>query len=110
MYLHLAEHFPKSEYAQLAYDALVAYTGKQAIDRDSLSASLIKKADAARALGDMRGCITCLTDGFRIGVELDCLRRLIDASDVMERVPWKQEKAVQELQKDISQALIVARR
>ncbi len=109
MYLHLAEHFPDSNYARKAYYAIVAYTGKQAIDRDSLSASLIKKADAARALGEMGECVECLTEGFRIGVELDCLRRLIEANDVIERVPWKTETAIQDLQKEITHAIVVRR-
>src|SRR5436305_3657082 len=105
MYLHLAEHFPN--YAQIAYDAFEMSTNKQSLNSDYLSGSLIKKADAARALGYMDKCVEDLTEGFRIGDEIGSLRRLIEANDVMGRMPpeWGRERAVQELQKGITNAI-----
>jgi transcriptional regulator with XRE-family HTH domain len=110
MYLHLAESSPNSDYAQRAYDAFEQSTSKQAMNQGYLSGSLIKKADAARALGDMDEFVEVLTKGFRIGVEIDSIRRLSEAHDVLRRMPgkWQKETAVQNLQKDISQAIIVA--
>lgn len=112
MYLHLAEKLPNSSYAQLAYDAFDKSTSKQAMNQGYFSGSLIKKADAARTLGDMDGFVKALTDGFHIAVGIDSIRRISEADDVMGGIPdaWQKETAVQELQKDISHALIVARR
>jgi hypothetical protein len=110
-YLYLAEHSPKSDYAQKAYDAFDEATNKQAVGPDDLCSSLIRKADAARALGDMRGCMTYLTDGFRIAVEMDSIRRFSQAGDVVGKMPpeWLRETAVQKLQKDITHAIVMHR-
>ncbi len=69
----------------------------------------IRKADAARALGEMRKCVTCLTDGVEIAVSL---MRLSEAGAVIGKMPeeWQQETAVQDLYKHISRAIAVARR
>ena len=109
--LHLAGHFPESDYAQLAYNIFEQSMSKQAMNEGYASGLLIKKADAARALGDMKGFVGDLTEGFHIGVEIDNLRRLMEASNVIGNMPekWQQEKSVQDLQKDITHA-IVARR
>ena len=109
--LHLAGHFPESDYAQLAYNIFEQSMSKQAMNEGYVSGLLIKKADAARALGDMKGFVGDLTEGFHIGVEIDNLRRLMEASNVIGNMPekWQQEKSVQDLQKDITHA-IVARR
>ena len=112
MHLHLAEYFPKSDYAQLAYDVCKKSISKQATDKDYPCGSLIKKADAARALGNMNGFVEDLTKGFRIGVEIDSIRRLNEALAVIGRIPekWQKENSIQNLHKDISHALIVVRR
>jgi hypothetical protein len=112
MCLHLAEHFTESNYAQQAYEALNLSLSKQAKTKNRLGQVLIRKADAARALGDMGECVTCLTNGFRIGIEIDSLRRLIEADEVMGRIPpaWQKETVIQNLQKDISHTIMVARR
>jgi hypothetical protein len=99
-YLHLAEHSPSSEYAQKAYDVLVASTSKQSVGQDSMSGSLIKKADAARALGDMRHFIESLSQVLPL---LGSKRRIVDAIDVTQHIPdgWQHETAVQKLQQDL---------
>jgi transcriptional regulator with XRE-family HTH domain len=111
-YLHLAEHLPNSDYAQLAHDALEKSTNLQAVSRDSLVGFLVKKADAARAIGAMDHFVDCLRDGLVTALEINSKRRVSEAHDVMNRIPddWQHETSVQNLQKDISQALIVARR
>ncbi len=111
-FLYLAGHAPKSDYAQKAHDAFDEAASKQAVGPDDRCSSLIRRADAARALGDMNGFVGDLTDGFRIAFEMDSIRRFSQASDVISSVPpeWKQETAVQDLQKDISHAIVVARR
>ena len=112
MYLHLAERFPHSDYAKKACDAFEQSMSKQAMNKAYIGQALIHKADAASRLGDMRECVACLKDGFRIAVEIGNIKRLNQAYDVMGRIPpnWKRETAVQNLQKDLSQALIIARR
>jgi tetratricopeptide (TPR) repeat protein len=112
MCLHLADHFPESDYAQKAYDALEESTSKQPLNQSSLGQALIKKADAAHSLGDMRGCMADLTKGFRIGDELKSLRRLIEAHNVISNMSekWKRETAVKDLQKDITHAIVIVRR
>ena len=71
----------------------------------------IRKADAARLLGDMREVVDGLTEGFRIAGEIDSMQRFSEAGDVISNMPdaWKRETAVQNLQKDISHAIVVAR-
>ena len=117
-YLCLAGHFPNSCYAELAYYTFEKSTSNP-MNQGYLSGSLIKKADAARAFGDMGECVTCLSDGFHTAVEADSIRRINEARDVISNMPqeWKQETAVQKLQKEIihaikerSQAIIIARR
>ena len=70
--------------------------------------ALIKKADAARALGDMRECVGCLEEGLSVS---GTKRRASEASGVIGRVPpeWKQETAVQQLHKEITHAIAVHR-
>jgi hypothetical protein len=112
MYLHLAEKLPNRSYAQLAYDAFDKSTSKQALNQGYRGGALIKKADAARALGDMREFVTCMEEGLHIAIEIDSKRRISEADDIMGYIPekWQRETAVQELQKDISHAIVIARR
>ena len=118
--LCLAERTNNRRYAQTAYDMLKGAINKQATNNGYLGQAYIRKADAARVLGDMNGFVEDLTDGLRIASGLD---RLTYARDIIGRVPpeWKQETAVQdlqkaitnaiqELQKDMSNALVVAHR
>jgi hypothetical protein len=110
-YLKLAPHFSEDNYFQYAYDAFLMPVDSQMTTRGS-SAIAIAQADALRGLGDMNECIKMLERGFHTGVEINSLKRINEASDVIGNMPpeWKEETAVQDLQKDISQVLIVARR
>ena len=100
MHLALHKHFPEEGYSQKAYNAFEQATNKRAISSRTQSEVLICKADATRVLGDMRECVTCLTEGYRIGAEIKSLKRLIEASDVIVEMPpeWKREISVQQLQ------------
>jgi transcriptional regulator with XRE-family HTH domain len=111
-YLILAEHFPHHGYAQKAYSAFEKSTSKKAINRTSLGVAMIRRADAARQLDEMGDFIDCLTNGVRIAIENRSKNRINEAYEVMGRIPaeWQKESAIQNLQKDISQALVVARR
>jgi hypothetical protein len=110
-YLYLSRKSQNSDYALIAYNAFDKAT-KQALDQGYLSGSLIKKADAARAMGVMDHFVDCLRDGLVSAVEINSKRRISEAHDVVRRIPdqWQKETAIQGLQKDISRALIVARR
>ena len=112
MHLYLHEHFPKDGHVQKAHKVFEKSTAKQAISQGLFSEALIKKADAFRAMGDMHELVSCLKEGVDIAAEINSLRRLSEASDVMGRVPpeWQIEKAIQTLQKDISHALVVLAR
>jgi hypothetical protein len=103
---------PNSDYAQLAHDALEKSTNLQAMSRDSLVGFLVKKADAARAIGAMDHFVDCLKGGLATALEINSKRRVSEAHDVMSRIPekWQRETSVQDLQKDISHAIVVARR
>src|SRR5436305_5816209 len=83
VYLYLAEHFPDSSYAEKAYEAFKQSTNKQAISKSILGATLIDKADAARAMGKMDHCVDGLREGLDIGVEIKHIRRIIEADEVM---------------------------
>jgi hypothetical protein len=110
VYLYLAEHFSDGGCAKRAYTTFERSSSKPALSQSYQSGLLTKKADAARALGDMDECVTCLTNGLRIGVEIGNLKRISEAHDVMHRMPeaWQRETTIQELQKDISHAIVVA--
>jgi transcriptional regulator with XRE-family HTH domain len=70
--------------------------------------ALIRKADAARLLGDMDEVVACLTNGFLIATQTNSQKRLREVHDVMHQLPenWQKETKVQHLQKEISQAII----
>ena len=107
MYLALAGNFPKGGYAQDAYNAFENAASKHTMTGRWLSQTLIHQADAARALGNMNGFVGDLTEGYRIGVEIKSLKRLSEAGALIGRVPteWRRETDVQELQKDIINAI-----
>jgi len=111
-YLYLAERFPGKGYAKLAYDAFERSVSKLAVTKSKLGQAYIRKADAARALGDMGEFVKCWTDGFLIAIETGSMNRLTQAHKAILGIPekWQRETTIQGLQKDISQALIVARR
>jgi hypothetical protein len=110
VYLYLAERFPNSGYARRAYDTFDKSTSKQAMNHAYLSQALIRKADAARVLGDMKEFVKCWTKGFLIAVETNSMKRFSHAHDAMQQIPqaWQKETSIQSLQKDLSQAIVVA--
>ena len=104
--LYLAERTHNRRYAELALDAFeksANTTGK-----GFLVQAYTRRADAARVLGDMRECVTCLTNVVEIAVGLS---RFIEAGDVISNMPdaWKRETDVQKLQKNITHAIEVRR-
>jgi hypothetical protein len=112
MYLHLADRSSNRSYAELARDLLEKSMNKQARNRSYRIGSLIKKADVARALGNMRDFVESLEQGLLIAQEIDSKRGMGEACDVMGRIPdkWQRETSVQNLRDELSHALIVARR
>jgi hypothetical protein len=107
-YLHLAGHFPDSDYAQKAYTVIDVPTSNPT-HSGVRGGALIKKADAARALGDMREFVAFLEEGLSIS---GSKRRVSEAHAVMGRIPeiWQRETSVQKLQEELSHAIVVARR
>ena len=71
--------------------------------------ALIRKADASRLLGNMRECTATLTQAYE---NTSSVERLTQISNVLHRVPpsWQKETSVQNLEKEVSHALVVARR
>ena len=110
--LYLTEYTNDRNHAQLALDAFEKSLYRQVWSQGNRGRVLTSKADVARALGDMRECVTCLTEGFHVGAEIGSLKQICEASDVIGSMPdaWKQETAVQDLHKDITNAIVVARR
>ena len=106
-HLALAGHFPDSDYAQLAYNAFDEAVNRETISKSTLGGTLTRRADAACALGDMKGCVEDLTEGLCIAVKFDSLNHITKAANVISRVPpeWKQETSVQKLQKEITHAI-----
>ena len=105
--LYLARHLPDRDYAQKAY-TILDEPASDSTSEQVRGGALIKKADAARLLDGMRESVGCLEEGLPIW---RTLRRYIEASDVISNMPpeWKQERSVQDLQKEITHALVLAR-
>jgi hypothetical protein len=102
MYLILAKHFPsQNEYAQLAYGAYERSTSEQAIDQRNLGYALIHKADAARAIGDMRHYLDCLEKGVRIALQMGIDRQIGKAVTIIQKAPraWRNEQQYIDLRK-----------
>ncbi len=112
MYLALAGKLSNDLYAEDAFEAFKKANSKQNMTARWSSQTLIHKADAARALGGLCDFVESLEEGMRIATQINSMKRMSEASDVLQRIPdnWKHIRAVQNLQKDISQALVVARR
>jgi transcriptional regulator with XRE-family HTH domain len=107
-YLYLAEYLNSRDYAQKAYNLLDKSTNQHVFDNDYLIQAIIRKADALRILGNKGECVTCLTNAYE---KASTRERLTQISDVLHRVPsdWKVVKAVKDLTKEVSDALVVAR-
>ena len=67
--MYLAERTHKRKYAQTAYNILKESVRKLAI-RGMLGQAYIRKADAARVLGNMDGCVEDLAEGLRIAIRV----------------------------------------
>ncbi len=104
MYLHLAEYTSNRSYAEAARDLLEKSMNKQAWKPSYRIGKLVKRADVARALGELHSFVDSLDEGFHIAQEIASLRGMGEACDVMNRIPaqWKQETAIQNLQKELS--------
>jgi hypothetical protein len=112
MYLCLAEHFPKGGYAQKAYNVFNKATSQQSMSLGYRAQALTRKADSLRALGYMDESVKCLADSLPIAVKINSKKSFQEIADVLNGMPenWKRIKAVQNLQEDLSHALVVARR
>lgn len=108
-YLYLAPHFSDNNYFQWAYDA---FSSENPVTTRGASEIAILQADAARGLGQMDHFIELLQRGVHLALEITSQKRLNEANEVMGRIPseWRRETAVQQLQRDISHAIVVARR
>jgi transcriptional regulator with XRE-family HTH domain len=109
-FLHLAPHFPESNYFQGAYDVFASDNGLYTTR--SIANLAVLQADAARGLGDMDECIKHLERGTHLAIKIDSKRRMSEASSVISRIPekWQHETVIRNLQKDLSRSLVVARR
>lgn len=100
-YLALVEHFPKSDYAEKAYNAFAQGIGKQATSSRSQSQTLIHQADAAILLDNMPTFLTCLEQGIDIALRINSEKRKDEASIVLSKAPdaWQKETKYQDLVK-----------
>ena len=109
-YLYLAEHLSNRSYALQARD-LYEKAASQALSNGYgyLIQAIIRQADAYRVLGNKDMCVMCLTNTYE---KAPSVLRLSQIDGVLSRIPddWQKETAVKKLQKDISHALVVARR
>ncbi len=112
MYRLLADRFPKANYGKLAYSLFDSSLKKQAISEAQRGKTLVRRADAARVLGNMNGFVKDLTDGLDISIRTKHIGIITEADDVMSDIlpEWQRETSVISLQKEISQALVVRHR
>ena len=99
MYLSLAEHFPKSDYAEKAYATFDLSLDEQAITKSRRGQVLIRKADAACAIGDLHEYLTCLKQGTDIAWSIHNPHRQRQALTTLHNAPaaWKKEPEYQKL-------------
>ena len=107
--LNLAKHLPNSNYALLAHDAFNNAMSKESMHVRYRIQVLTRRADSLRVLGQMDGMVTSLEQGLALP---NSKQTLSDIGDVLNNIPpkWKNETPVKKLQKDLTQALITARR
>jgi transcriptional regulator with XRE-family HTH domain len=105
-YLYLADRIPNRSYASQARDLFEKSISQTTV---YLVQAIVRLADAYRAIGDKDECVTCLTNAYEKSPNI---QRLSQINDVLHRVPenWQKETPIQNLQKDITHALVVARR
>ena len=101
-----------TDYFQQAYDVFMLPDNSSGATTRSASMIAILQADAARGLGHMDHFIELLERGMFLAIEIDSQQRINEAHDVMGRIPtkWQKETAIQNLQKELSHAIVVARR
>jgi transcriptional regulator with XRE-family HTH domain len=104
--LYLAKYIPS--YANKAYAAFNKSTGKQARSKGYQVQALTRKADALRLLGEKGECIKNLSGAYELS---SGVHRLTQIDAVLSCVPahWRRETDVQKLQKDVDNALALAR-
>lgn len=108
MYLFLAEHFPNKGYAKMAYDLFSASTSKQAQAVGFRGQALNRKADAARAMGDMGEVVNAMNESLVIAIKIGSKKRFSEMHEVMQRVPqkWRKETEIQTLQGELIEASV----
>jgi hypothetical protein len=106
-YLYLAENHSNRSYALLSRD-LFEKSIRATTSKGYLVQVLIRKANVARLLGDMKECVTCLTKGYELTSTAD---KLTQINDVLHRIPesWQREMAITDLRGEVSRALEMAR-
>ena len=109
MLLNLSKRLPNSNYALLAYDAFNKATSKQSISLAYRVQALIRMGDLLRVLGQMDEMVTCLEKSLSL---FNSKMMLGDIGNILNDIPpeWKNETPVKRLQRDLTQALITARR
>jgi transcriptional regulator with XRE-family HTH domain len=105
--LYLAERTHNRKDAELARDAFDKSISKQATRDGLLGQAYIRRADAARVLGDMDGLVKDLTEGLGIAIEFRYQDNITHARNIIGQVPseWLHETAIQDLQKNITNAI-----
>jgi len=108
MYSHLVESLPDSNYAQMAIYACEKSINEQSmvVGRKNHSSGFIRKADALRALGEMRLFIDSLEQGLYLAIQIDSKFLIRESHNVMGRIPekWQKEDRVIDLQKEVVRA------
>jgi hypothetical protein len=111
MYLVLAKKFPgENKYAQLAYDAFIRSTNKQALSTLHKEGILINKAEAACAIGNMNSYFDCLEEGVLMTKQSGSRKHISKAVTVIQKAPrgWRNEQRYRELRKILTPSVVIA--
>jgi hypothetical protein len=101
-YLTLAKRFPThKEYGQKAHDIFNTATEEKYVNVANKDETLIYRADAARAIGNMDDYLDSLTEGAHIVRQIDSHRGIAHAIRVLQKAPrgWRNEQRYIELRK-----------
>jgi transcriptional regulator with XRE-family HTH domain len=101
-YLTLAKRFPThKEYGQKAHDIFAAASAENFLSAANQSGTLLHRADAARAIGNMDDYLDSLTEGARIVRQIDSHRGIAHAIRILQKAPrgWRNEQRYIELRK-----------
>jgi hypothetical protein len=112
MYLILAEKFPAKKYAQMAFDAFSKSMSIQPLDIGYRCQTLIHRADAARATGDMDNYLNCLGEGVPIARQTDSEQHIAKAVTIIQKAPrkWRNEQRYIELCKILKPSIAIVRK